>query len=58
MQAQARDAYEHILDSAGALAFVNEHSGSAAPPAPSNAFAERQRACPFSARSHTPGDDA
>jgi hypothetical protein len=49
MQAQARDAFEHILDSAGALAFGNEHSGAAASPAPYNAFAERQRACPFSA---------
>jgi hypothetical protein len=48
MQAQARDAFEHILDSVGALAFVNEHSGSAATPAPYNAFAERQQACPFS----------
>jgi hypothetical protein len=57
MQAQARDAFAHILDSAGALAFVNEHSGSAAPPAPSHACAERQRACPFSALSPTPGDD-
>jgi hypothetical protein len=58
MQAQARDACEHLLDSAGALAFVNEHSGAAAPPAPYHAFAERQRACPFSALSHPPGDDA
>ena len=48
MQASARDAYEHIFASAGALAFVNEYSGSAASPAPYNAFAERQRAYPFS----------
>jgi hypothetical protein len=47
MQAEARDAFEHIFASAGALAFVNEYSGSAAPPAPSNAFATRQLACPF-----------
>ena len=48
MQAQALDAFEHILDSASALAFVNEHSGSAASPAPYNAFAERPQACPVS----------
>src|SRR5438132_3983532 len=36
--------YEHIFASTGALAFVNEYSGSAAPPAPYNAFAERQLA--------------
>jgi hypothetical protein len=44
----AREAHEHIFASTGALAFVNEYSGSAAPPAPYNAFAERQLACPFS----------
>ena len=48
MHAKARDAYEHILDSAGALAFVNEHSGAAASPAPYHAFAERPQACPVS----------
>ena len=48
MQAEAHDAFEHIFASAGALAFVNEYAGSAALPAPSNAFAERQLACPFS----------
>jgi hypothetical protein len=48
MQAVACDAHEHIFASAGALAFVNEYSGSAALPAPYNAFAERQLACPFS----------
>ena len=37
---------EHIFASAGALAFVNEYSGSAAPPAPYNAFAERSRHVP------------
>ena len=58
MHAVARDAHEHIFASAGALAFVNEYSGSAAPPAPYNAFAERQLACPFSPLSHTLGDDA
>jgi hypothetical protein len=40
MQAEAHDAFEHIFASAGALAFVNEYSGSAALPAPYNAFAE------------------
>ena len=58
MQAVACDAFSHIFASTGALAFANEHSGSAAPPAPYNAFAERQRACPFSPLSHTLGDDA
>jgi hypothetical protein len=48
IQAEAPDAFEHSFASAGALAFVNEYSGSAALPAPYNAFAERQLACPFS----------
>jgi hypothetical protein len=48
IQAEAPDAFEHTLDSAGALAFVNEYSGPAALPAPYNAFAERKQACPFS----------
>jgi len=43
----AREAHQHIFASASALAFVNESSGSAAPPAPYNAFAERQFACPW-----------
>ena len=47
MHASARDAFEHILDSAGALAFVNEYAESAASPALYNAFAERKPACPF-----------
>src|SRR5215510_454388 len=38
MQSVARDAHEHIFASTGALAFANEHSGSAAPPAPYNAI--------------------
>jgi hypothetical protein len=44
----AREAHEHIFASASALAFVNEYAGSAAPPAPSHAVAERQLACPLS----------
>jgi len=48
IQAEAPDAFEHTLDAAGALAFVNEYSGSAAPPAPYNVFAERKHACPYS----------
>jgi hypothetical protein len=48
IQAEAHDAFEHTLDPAGALAFDNEHSGSAAPPAPYNAFVERELACPCS----------
>jgi hypothetical protein len=47
MQAEARDAFSHILASAGALAFVNEYSEFAASPALYNAFAERKQACPF-----------
>jgi hypothetical protein len=46
--AEAPDAFEHIFDSAGALAFVNAYAESAAPPALSHAFAERKLACPFS----------
>jgi hypothetical protein len=34
MQSVAHDAHEHIFASTGALAFVNEYSGCAAPPAP------------------------
>ena len=56
MHAKACDAYEHILDSAGARAFGNEYSESAASPALYNAFAERQQACPFSQLYHTLGD--
>jgi len=48
MQAEACDAFSHIFASAGALAFINAYSGSAALPAPYHAFAERQLACPFS----------
>jgi hypothetical protein len=54
----AREAHAHIFASAGALAFVNEHAGSAASPAPYHAFAARQRACPFWPLYHTLGDDA
>jgi transposase len=56
IHAQAHDAYEHILDSAGALAFLNEYAESAAPPALYNAFAERQQACPLALLYHTRGD--
>ena len=56
MHAEARDAYEHILDSAGAWAFVNEYAESAASPALYNAFAERQQACPLAQLYHTLGD--
>src|SRR5262249_23938255 len=47
MQAEARDAFERIFASAGALAFSHEYSESAAPPPPYNAFAERKHACPL-----------
>jgi hypothetical protein len=33
MHAEARDAFEHLLESAGALAFPNEYAESAARPA-------------------------
>jgi hypothetical protein len=55
MHAEARDAYSHILDSAGARAFVNAYAESAASPALSHAFAERTQACPFVQLSHTLG---
>jgi hypothetical protein len=53
LPAEAPDAFEHTLDSAGALAFVNDSSGSAAPPAPYNAVAERKLACSFPTLSPT-----
>ena len=56
MHASAHEAYEHIFASASALAFVNESSGSAASPAPYNAFAERQLACPWTQLYHTLGE--
>jgi hypothetical protein len=56
MHAKARDAYYHILDSAGARAFGNEYSESAASPALYNAFAERTPACPLAQLYHTQGD--
>src|SRR5712691_2240812 len=55
IQASAQDAFSHIFASAGALVFVNEYSGSAAPPAPYNAFAEHKLACPLAQRYHTLG---
>jgi hypothetical protein len=56
MQAQARDACEQIFASAGALAFINEYSESAAPPALYHAFAERKQACPLAQLYHLRGD--
>jgi hypothetical protein len=56
MHAEARDAFSHILASAGALAFLNEYAESAARPALSHAFAERKQACPLTPRYHTLGD--
>jgi hypothetical protein len=56
MQAVACDAHEHIFASAGALAFLNEYSESAALPALYNAFAERKQACPLTQLYHTLGD--
>ena len=56
IQASAQDAFEHIFESAGALVFVNEYSGSAAASAPYNAFAEHRLACPLAPLYHTLGD--
>jgi hypothetical protein len=53
IHAQAHDACSHTLESAGALAFVNDSSGSAAPPAPDHVVAELKHACPFYTFSHT-----
>jgi hypothetical protein len=47
MHAKARDAFSHILDSAGALAFLNAYSAVAASPALSHAGAARPPACPL-----------
>ena len=55
MHAEARDAYEHSLDSAGARAFVNDSSESAALPALSQTFAARTQACPCGQLSYTLG---
>lgn len=55
MHALARDAFEHSFAFAGALAFVNEYSESAALPALYHAFAERQQACPLTPLYHTQG---
>jgi hypothetical protein len=55
MQADARDAFEHILESAGALAFVNDYSEVAASPALYHAFAERKQAWPLARLSPTLG---
>lgn len=56
MHAKAHEAFEHILDSAGARAFVNEYSEFAALPALSKAFAERQQACPLAPLYPTQGE--
>jgi hypothetical protein len=53
MQAEVHDAFEHIFDSAGALAFVGEYSEATALPALYNAFAERKQACPLAQLYHT-----
>jgi hypothetical protein len=56
MHAEARDAYEHIFDSAGARAFGNAYAESAAAPALSQAFAARTPACPLAPPYPTPGE--
>jgi hypothetical protein len=57
MQAEAHDAFEHIFASAGALAFVNAYSESAASPALSHAFAERTQASSITPLVPTLGGD-
>jgi hypothetical protein len=57
MPAEAHDAFAHIFDSVGALAFVNAYSESAALPALSHAFAERKQVCSLAPLYHTQGDD-
>src|SRR5262245_34399744 len=57
IQAEAHEAFEHLFASAGALVFVNEYAGSAAPPAPYNAFAEHKVACALAPLYHPLGDD-
>jgi hypothetical protein len=47
MHAEAHEAFEHILDRAGARAFVHASAESAASPALSHACAERQQAWPL-----------
>jgi hypothetical protein len=56
MQAEAHDAFDHLFDAAGALAFVNAYAESAAPPALYHAFAERQPAWPLAPLYHTRGE--
>jgi len=56
IQASAQEAFEHIFASAGALVFVNAYAGSAAPPAPSHAFAAHKLACPLAPLYPTLGD--
>ena len=56
MHAEAHEAFSHILDSAGARAFVNASAAFAASPALSHAFAARQQACPLAQLYHTQGD--
>ena len=51
-QAEAREAFEPIFASAGALAFMHAYAESAAPPALSQAFAERKPACPLAPLYH------
>jgi hypothetical protein len=57
MHAEAPDAFEHTLDSAGALTFVNDSSGAAAPPAPYHAVAQRQLACSFLSLAYPSGGE-
>ena len=57
MHAAAHEAHDHLLDPAGALAFVNAYAASAASPALSHACAERQPACPVSPLEPTLGGD-
>ena len=53
IHAQAHEACSPTLASAGALEFVNDSSGAAAPPAPDHAVAALQHAWPFDTCAHT-----
>jgi hypothetical protein len=56
MQAEPPDAHAYSFASAGALAFVNASSESAALPALSHAFAACKPACPLALLYHTQGE--
>jgi hypothetical protein len=52
MHTSPREAYAHLVASAGGLAFVNDYVESAASPALYTAVAQRPQACPFAPLYH------